>query len=204
MIYLAKINAQFKLKNKNTIAINWNNKDYYKKDYDKNIEKIRNTEIEQKKIITLNDCLDLFVQEERLSKDNEWYCPKCKTFGQATKKFDIWRSPEILIIHLKRFQGGKWMTSSKIDTFIDYPITGLDLTEYIKCEQQNNESPPIYDLYGISIHGGGLGGGHYTAYAKNFIDGKWYSFNDSHVSSANVGNIKTSGAYLLFYQRRKY
>lgn len=29
----------------------------------------------------------------------------------------------------------------------------------------------IYDLFGISNHYGGLGGGHYTAYAKNWKDG---------------------------------
>lgn len=28
----------------------------------------------------------------------------------------------------------------------------------------------------------GLGGGHYTACAKNYFDNKWYDFNDSRVS----------------------
>ena len=32
---------------------------------------------------------------------------------------------------------------------------------------QYNSSQPIYDLYAISNHYGGLGGGHYTAFAKN-------------------------------------
>lgn len=27
----------------------------------------------------------------------------------------------------------------------------------------------IYDLYAVSNHFGGLGGGHYTAYAKNHV-----------------------------------
>ena len=31
------------------------------------------------------------------------YCPDCKEFVQATKKFDLWRLPDILVIHLKRF-----------------------------------------------------------------------------------------------------
>lgn len=31
---------------------------------------------------------------------------------------------------------------------------------------------PIYELYAVSNHYGGLGGGHYTAYAKN--NGKWF------------------------------
>ena len=43
---------------------------------------------------------------------------------------------------------------------------------------------PIYDLYAISNHYGGLGGGHYTAYAKN--DSKWYQFNDSSVHAVST------------------
>lgn len=40
----------------------------------------------------------------------------------------------------------------------------------------------MYDLFAISNHFGGLGGGHYTAYAKNHILNKWYNFDDSHAS----------------------
>lgn len=50
---------------------------------------------------------------------------------------------------------------------------------------------------------GGLGGGHYTAYAKNFIDNKWYDFNDSSVTPvADPSRVVSSVAYVLFYRRR--
>jgi ubiquitin C-terminal hydrolase len=39
-------------------------------------------------------------------------------------------------------------------------------------EEERLSIAPIYDLYAISNHYGGLGGGHYTAYAKN--SSKWY------------------------------
>jgi len=95
------------------------------------------------------------------------------------------------------------MHLGKLDTFIDYPISELDLTSYIISDNQKLTNPPIYDLYAISIHSGGLGGGHYTAYGLNPMDKQWYSFNDSSVSKVgNINSIKTSGAYLLFYQRR--
>jgi ubiquitin carboxyl-terminal hydrolase 4/11/15 len=35
----------------------------------------------------------------------------------------------------------------------------------------------VYDLIGVDEHYGGLGGGHYTASAKNFMDGCWYHYN---------------------------
>ena len=48
----------------------------------------------------------------------------------------------------------------------------------------------------------GLGGGHYTAYGKNFKNGKWYLFNDSSTSEVeNIYDIISSEAYVLFYKR---
>ena len=55
------------------------------------------------KEITLYNCLNLFTETEKLGKDDAWYCPECKEFVQATKKFDLWKLPRVLVIHLKRF-----------------------------------------------------------------------------------------------------
>ena len=48
---------------------------------------------------------------------------------------------------------------------------------------------------------GGLGGGHYTAYARR--DGRWFNFNDSQVTEvADTSRIVGTAAYVLFYKRR--
>ncbi|KAG4983603.1 hypothetical protein JHK87_028352 [Glycine soja] len=52
-------------------------------------------------------------------------------------------------------------------------------------------------------HYGGLGGGHYTAYCKLIDDNKWCHFDDSHVSPVTEAEIKSSAAYVLFYQRNR-
>lgn len=52
----------------------------------------------------------------------------------------------------------------------------------------------------MSNHYGGLGGGHYTAYAKN--NEKWYDYNDSSVRACSSSNIGGSGAYMLYYMRK--
>lgn len=62
--------------------------------------------------------------------------------------------------------------------------------------------PPVYDLFAVSNHSGGLGGGHYTAYGKNFNSGKWYMFNDSSTHEVQPGDVVTPQAYVLFYKRR--
>ena len=51
---------------------------------------------------------------------------------------------------------------------------------------------------------GGLGGGHYTAFCKNFLNKQWFEFNDDRVSPVNdIAELQSADAYLLFYQRKK-
>lgn len=150
--------------------------------------------------IELSECLDLFSAPEVLSDDDLWYCPVCKDFRQATKKIELWKCPEILVIHLKRFSSSRNFRD-KISEVVNFPIEGLDLTDRVG-EALNDQNPLIYDLIAVDNHMGGLGGGHYTAYAKNFVDSKWYHYNDSNVSPVSPENIVSSNAYLLFYKRR--
>ena len=83
------------------------------------------------------------------------FCPSCKTPQQASKKLDLWRLPEILVIHLKRFSYNHYF-QNKLETLIDFPVYDLDISTYIT--HRSNQ------LYAISNHYGGLGGGHYTAF----------------------------------------
>lgn len=46
---------------------------------------------------------------------------------------------------------------------MNFPVRNLDLSKYVKSKDGQSQ---VYDLYAISNHYGGLGGGHYTAYAK--------------------------------------
>ncbi|CAO3674104.1 unnamed protein product [Rhizopus stolonifer] len=156
---------------------------------------------QKKKQVTLSDCLDEFTKEESLSEEDLWYCPKCKKHQMATKKFDLWHMPEIVVVHLKRFSHSRtWR--DKIDVLIDFPVQELDLTDRV-LSVEDVEDRLLYDLYAVDNHYGGLGGGHYTAYAQNFEDKNWYHFDDSHVTKVDVSEIKTTAAYLLFYKRRR-
>lgn len=151
-----------------------------------------------KKNIQLSDCLELFLQREKLGADDPWYCPDCKEHRQAFKKFDLWTLPKILVIHLKRFSYNRYMRD-KLDVLVNFPIEGLDLTSYVI---NKNHPRAVYDLHAVSNHYGGLGGGHYTAYATNCYDGFWYYFDDSSVSSTDATAAVSKAAYVLFYTRR--
>ncbi|KAF4635752.1 hypothetical protein G7Y89_g2337 [Cudoniella acicularis] len=150
--------------------------------------------------ITLDDCLNEFGKEEILSEMDTWYCPRCKEHRRASKRFELWKTPDILVMHLKRFSSSA-MRRDKLDVMVDFPIEGLDLTPRVVETQEGKEE--IYDLFAVDDHWGGLGGGHYTAFAKNFHDGEWYEYNDSSVArTKNPKAVVTQSAYLLFYRRR--
>jgi ubiquitin carboxyl-terminal hydrolase 4/11/15 len=44
------------------------------------------------------------------------------------------------------------------------------------------KNPLKYSLYGVINHYGSMDGGHYTAFARNRYDKKFYLFDDSYVS----------------------
>ena len=158
----------------------------------------------ENKGVPLDACFELFTEEEKLRKSDPWYCSHCKDFQCATKKLDLWRLPEILIIHLKRFRFSH-NRRDKITTAVDFPLRGLDVSRWVSpsFEGDMDELATPYDLFAVSNHSGGLGGGHYTAHARNVIDNQWYYFNDSVVSPVNEGSVRSKNAYMLFYRKRR-
>ena len=102
-------------------------------------------------------------------------------------------------LSLKRFSYSKY-SRDKISTNVSFPLVGLDLSEFTVNPAHNGD---LYDLFAVSNHMGGLGGGHYNAYVRNHTDGRWYLHDDSSVSRVRyVSDIKSSSAYVLFYARR--
>ncbi|KAK9477267.1 hypothetical protein V1514DRAFT_334340 [Lipomyces japonicus] len=167
--------------------------------------------------ITLEDCLNLFSKSEVLGEEDLWYCPRCQKHQQAVKTFEIWKVPDIFTVHLKRFSSTS--RRDKIDAKIDFPVTGLDLSRWVGDPEQQQVSGDdddddnddkekghgglVYDLFAVDNHYGGLGGGHYTAHVKNFVDDKWYYFDDSSVRPVEQAqDVVTPAAYMLFYRRR--
>ena len=168
----------------------------YKLNYIEIPEKEEQNTEQDSGIITLKKCLKLFTSEEKLKKDDEWYCPKCKNHVLANKKMELYYTPKILVICFKRFTK-HYTYWEKNDEDIIFPINNLDLKEFIVGPDKDHS---VYDLFAVSQHYGGTGFGHYTAVCKNF--GNWYSYNDSSVHSTNSSDIVSNAAYVLFYRRR--
>ncbi|KAG8083708.1 hypothetical protein GUJ93_ZPchr0016g2636 [Zizania palustris] len=148
--------------------------------------------------VALHGCLEAFLKEEPLGPEDMWYCPCCKKHQQAMKKLDLWRLPEVLIIHLKRFSYTQFIRN-KLETFVDFPICDLDLSSFVT--EKNELSICHYRLYAISNHYGNMGGGHYTSSIYHEEGKRWYKFDDECVTPITEDSIKTPAAYVLFYRR---
>ena len=169
--------------------------------------------------VTIDDCFQEFKKPEILDEDNMWYCNKCKTHVKATKKIEFFKVPPIMVVSLKRFKQEKQRSSGymsmfsgggggqKIDDQVDFPLEGLDMSKYIVGGAPEGESL-IYDCYAISNHFGNMGFGHYTAFAQNPLDKKWYEYDDSRVKEISIQNLQqtvvTNAAYNLFFRRRDW
>ena len=166
-----------------------------------NFNECKNTyEIKSKEgKLNLEKLLDYFCTREHLDKGNEWRCGKCNKHVEATKNFSIFYVPRLLIICLSRFSK-RGYGYGKNDEYIDFPLENLDMGKYICGPDKENSK---YDLFAVSQHFGGTGGGHYTAVCRN-MDGKWYDYNDSSCSPDSSSNVVSSSAYVLFYRRHNW
>ncbi|KAL2803832.1 ubiquitin carboxyl-terminal hydrolase 4 isoform a, partial [Daubentonia madagascariensis] len=201
---LATDGKLLKLNSRSTLAIDWDSETrslYYDEQesetYEKHVSMLQ-PQKKKKTAVALRDCIELFTTMETLGEHDPWYCPTCKKHQQATKKFDLWSLPKILVVHLKRFSYNRYWRD-KLDTVVEFPVRALNMSEFV-CDL--SARPYVYDLIAVSNHYGAMGVGHYTAYAKNKLNGKWYYFDDSNVSLASEDQIVTKAAYVLFYQRR--
>ncbi|XP_048478051.1 ubiquitin carboxyl-terminal hydrolase 8 isoform X4 [Plutella xylostella] len=148
---------------------------------------------------TLQDCLNLYLHGETIPG---WNCPNCKEKRDAVKKLDISRLPPILVIHFKRFyvDPKEYMCNAyrKKQTYIDFPLEDLDMRPF----SLHGSSNQLYNLYAVSNHYGSMEGGHYTAYCKSSVYGKWYKYDDHVVTEIPASEVKSSAAYILFYTSR--
>lgn len=142
---------------------------------DPELEAVRERRAQRKKRgISLQDCFAETAKTEILSENNTWRCPRCKEERMASKTLEVYTVPDILIIHLKRFSGSRAFHNSKLTDLVDFPIEGLDVGPWVGLK---DDKGTVYDLFAVDNHYGGLGGGHYTAFAQNFYDKHWYEYN---------------------------
>ena len=129
-------------------------------------------------------CFKFMSKEEQFQ---DTYCQKCGTIGLAKYRETIYSLPLYLIIILNRGRGNIFNCNVQIPEI-------FDASSYIEIRSQNNN----YELVGIVSHFGESGmGGHFIAFCKHSIDGKWRCYNDSIVTECQNDYLNK----IVFYKK---
>lgn len=123
--------------------------------------------------------------------------------SEAKKQLMIFRLPQVLRLHLKRFRWSGRNHREKIGVHVFFDQV-LNMEPY--CRGALSPSDPgtyLYDLSAVVMHHGkGFGSGHYTAYCYNTEGGFWVHCNDSKLNMCSVEEVCRTQAYILFYTQR--
>lgn len=174
---------------------------------------------------SLEQCLEQYTSVERLENSHKLFCKHCNTYQSANKQMSLHQLPPVVTIQIKRFEHNhSWITnkttSSKIDTFVYFPLIGLSLKKYMHYSLQQPLSPVkhsengssntynntynkqidsdiLYELYAVIVHKGTLDSGHYIVYIRSGI--QWYRADDKVVTPVTETEVLYAQAYILFY-----
>ncbi|EGW35637.1 uncharacterized protein SPAPADRAFT_131459 [Spathaspora passalidarum NRRL Y-27907] len=160
--------------------------------------------IRNKQMVDLTDCLRYYTQDEVLSGDNAWHCPRCN--GEIGHKLDnhpVFVNKKSGIFQLGKKTkpnktNGKQITtvSTKSLTFVKLPqILFIHLSRFsmynltdkldtvikypLLLKFNNNGHEIVYKLSGLINHFGNLKSGHYTSVVNKSVN----------VNSSNIDNM---------------
>uniref|UniRef100_T1J4B6 Exosome complex component 10 homolog n=1 Tax=Strigamia maritima TaxID=126957 RepID=T1J4B6_STRMM len=138
----------------------------------------------------LHECIEEFLQEEKLEGADQYFCSYCQCKQNATRKIQLVKMPPVLNLQLLRFIfDRKSGQKKKLNSYLNFPEV-LNVDQYVSCIDR---SQTIYDLSAVLIHRGPTAfSGHYIAHIKDRSTGDWYKFNDETVEKMK-GNLKLGG-----------
>uniref|UniRef100_A0A061RH62 Ubiquitin carboxyl-terminal hydrolase 16/45 n=1 Tax=Tetraselmis sp. GSL018 TaxID=582737 RepID=A0A061RH62_9CHLO len=128
----------------------------------------------------------------------------------AEKVYRIFRAPELLMVHLKRFQQDTRGRLQKINGPVPFDFV-LDVSAY--CDPSGPDRDGArYELVSIVEHIGTMRSGHYVAYVRRTAEvthlwddsrypPKWFFVSDTHVRPAELSEVEECEAYMLLYIR---
>lgn len=152
--------------------------------------------------VNIYDCFDIYQKEEKLKKEKEYECVKCRRKAEPLQQIELYRASKYLILNIKRFKKKfddlmDMINNKKNETLVEFPLENLDLTSYFYGE--NEEC--VYDLIAIICHVGTIKSGHYFSIVKN--EDNWYKIDDTEiVQLEKKGEVINKDALVLVYYKR--
>ena len=154
-----------------------------------------NIQINQNNVVTIYECF-IYNQKPKLFRGpSNNYCNNCKQLYDSIYTSKIYSSPNVLVLIINRGKG------SIYDIQLDFTET-IDITQFVI---QKDKPQMIYNLYGvINCIGQSGNNGYFIAFCKNYIDNKWYRFNDENINpiiNFQKEVIELGAPYVLFYEK---
>jgi hypothetical protein len=128
---------------------------------------------------------------------DEYNCEKCKSKQKAIRKHAISKTPNVMIITLKRFTN----FGAKVRGRVDWDLNNVDLAPLMAFSSPFGDGAPQYETYAIVEHHGSMIGGHYIMYGRG-IDDIWFEYDDSRVKRVPTDYVVSADSYVIFMARK--
>lgn len=145
----------------------------------------------------LTGSLHALLRREAL---DDYRCDGCREVGSCTRSVRVKSLPEVLVMHVARFEYGLSGGAKKVTAPFTYPHHQVDFRNV--CDDPRRS---VYRLHAVVDHYGQLGGGHYVCRRQD-QDGVWHTVDDDRKAvrtdfKPDAGLATDSSAYMLVYQR---
>ncbi|KAG7166873.1 Ankyrin-3-like 3 [Homarus americanus] len=124
----------------------------------------------------------------------QWECPDCQTTHECYSTTQILQLPQILVLHLSRFNRD---SRDGVKLRVTFPPDIPLMTSYMK----EGSRETAYSLYGVCYHQGTMSSGHYTATCRDWANkNTWFKFDDERVTNLRKTFPSHEDAHILFYE----
>ncbi|OQS02233.1 ubiquitin-specific protease [Thraustotheca clavata] len=147
---------------------------------------------------SIQESLASFVEGEVMDGDNKVECELCATKKAAIRRTCFGALPNLLILHLKRFDlDYATFETVKLNNRCSFPLE-LDMKPYTKVGLEDDSSHDMevdnsqyaYALRGVLVHSGVAQGGHYYSFILDQARNQWFKYDDEDVSPFDPANIE--------------
>ncbi|KAL4067914.1 hypothetical protein J3A83DRAFT_4097639 [Scleroderma citrinum] len=141
----------------------------------------------------LEDRIAAFLQDEKLTGDNQYHCSHCEALQDATRYTALRALPPVLHFSLLRFvYDFASMERKKSKHNLLFPTT-LDMGQFLgykasgSSKTSRESENQIYELRGVLLHKGASAyHGHYEAQVFDTASKSWFQFDDETVTKIDL------------------
>ena len=140
--------------------------------------------------INIYECFEYYRRVDSMGGENQMFCNICNKLCTTLYSTNIYSSPNYLIINLNRGKVQEYQCK------VNFPEQ-LNIFNFVTF----TEGITVYELYDVICRFPSAIDGHFVAFCKNYINHKWYLYDDATVTLCTKRQQYLDGIpYILFYK----